>query len=58
VLAPPLLRAAALLPTDNLRVDIHPSDLDHPRHMLALEWALGRHGSRRRAVTYGELVGV
>ena len=37
--------------------DIHPTDLQHPHHMMALEWVLGRVGSRR-AVTYRELAGV
>ncbi len=56
--SPALLRIAALLPTGNLRIDVHPGDLDHPRHMLALEWVLGRNGTRRRAVTYGQLAGL
>jgi predicted deacetylase len=56
-LGPPLVRLGALLPTATLRVDLHPADLDHPRHMLALEWALARNGTRRRAVTYRELAG-
>jgi hypothetical protein len=56
--SPALLRLGALLPTSTLRVDVHPSDLAHARHMLALEWVLAREGSSRAAVTYGELVGV
>ena len=57
VLSPPLLRMGALLCSGALRVDVHPADLDHPRHMMALEWVLGRNGTRRAAVTYGELAG-
>jgi predicted deacetylase len=56
-LGPPLVRLGALLPTATLRVDLHPADLDHARHMLALEWVLARNGTRRRAVTYRELAG-
>jgi hypothetical protein len=58
VLSPPLLRAGSLLPMSTLRVDLHPADLRHPRHMLALEWVLSRNGSRRTAITYRELAGV
>jgi predicted deacetylase len=56
-LSPPLVRLGALLPTSTLRVDVHPADLQFPRHMLALESVLGRVGTRRTAVTYRELVG-
>jgi hypothetical protein len=52
------VRAGSLLPTRTLRLDVHPADLGHPRHMLALEWVLGRRGERRRAVTYRELAGL
>ena len=54
-LSPPLVRAGSLLPTHTLRVDVHPSDLQHPRHMMALEWVLARNGGRRSAVTYEQL---
>src|SRR5580692_10401689 len=57
-LSPSLVRASALLPTSTLRVDLHPSDLRHPRHMLALEWVLTRSSPRRSAITYRELAGV
>jgi predicted deacetylase len=57
VLSPPLVRAGSLLPTQTLRLDLHPDDLRHPRHMLALEWVLSRCGSRRTAVTYRQLAG-
>jgi predicted deacetylase len=56
-LAPALVRAGALIAGGVLRLDLHPSDLDHTRHMLALEWVLG-HAHRRHAVTYDELAGV
>ncbi len=54
-MSPPLVRVGSLLPTDTLRVDLHPADLHHPRHMLALEWVLARNAGRRAAVTYREL---
>ncbi|HMD56085.1 MAG TPA: DUF2334 domain-containing protein [Solirubrobacteraceae bacterium] len=57
-ISPPLLRAGSLLPTSALRLDLHPSDLSNPRHMLALEWVLSRNGERRTAITYRELAGV
>jgi predicted deacetylase len=54
---PTLVRAGAALAGPVLRVDLHPSDLEHPRHMLALEWVLN-HAHGRTAVTYDELAGV
>jgi uncharacterized protein len=54
-LSPTLLRAGALAAGGTLRLDLHPSDLDHPSHMLALEWVLRRAAGRREAVTYDEL---
>jgi predicted deacetylase len=54
-LSPALLRAGALLSGSTLRLDLHPSDLDDPRHMLALEWVLKRTASNRAAVTYEQL---
>jgi predicted deacetylase len=56
-LSPPLIRAGSLVCGRTLRVDVHPRDLQHPRHMLALEWVLGRAGSRREAITYDQLLG-
>ncbi|MGP0100380.1 MAG: DUF2334 domain-containing protein [Solirubrobacteraceae bacterium] len=56
--SPALVRAGSLLPTGTLRLDLHPADLQNPRHMMALEWVLGRSGSRRTAITYRELAGV
>jgi len=55
VLSPTLIRAGGLLCGNTLRLDLHPSDLQHPRHMLALEWVLQRAGGRREAITYDEL---
>jgi predicted deacetylase len=55
LLSPSLVRLGALLPTSVLRLDLHPADLDHPRHMLALERVLARNAGRRSAVTYEEL---
>ncbi len=54
-LSPALLRAGALASGATLRLDLHPSDLDHPSHMLALEYVLKHSASRREAVTYDEL---
>jgi predicted deacetylase len=54
--SPLLVRAGALMAPRTLRLDVHPSDLDHPRRMLALEWAL-RHSSRgREAITCEQLL--
>ena len=57
LLSPPLLRVGSMLPTSTLRVDLHPADLRHPRHMMALEWVLER-AQCRQAVTYRQLAGV
>ena len=54
-LSPALLRAGALVSGATLRLDLHPSDLDRPNHMLALEWVLQRSASSRKAVTYEQL---
>jgi predicted deacetylase len=56
VLSPALIRAGSVLCGRTLRLDLHPADLQHPRHMLALEWALARSGRRREAITYDELL--
>ena len=53
-LSPAFVRTAALTAGSTLRLDLHPSDLDHTRHMLALEAVL-RGARRRRAITYDEL---
>ena len=54
-LSPALLRAGALVSGATLRLDLHPSDLDDPSHMLALEWVLKRSARTREAVTYEQL---
>jgi predicted deacetylase len=54
-ISPALLRVGALASGTTLRLDLHPSDLDHAGHMLALEWVLKRAGSTREAVTYEQL---
>jgi len=54
-LSPVLIRAGSLLCGNTLRLDLHPADLQHPRHMLALEWVLQRAGGRREAITYDDL---
>ncbi len=54
-LSPSLIRAGSLLPGEHLRLDLHPSDLERPRHMMALERVLARAGGRRTAITYNEL---
>jgi uncharacterized protein len=55
VLSPALLRAGALISGTTLRLDLYPSDLEHPNHMLALEWVLKRSACTREAVTYEQL---
>ncbi len=54
-LSPSLVRAGGLFQNEHLRLDLHPSDLERPRHMMALERVLSRAGSRRTAITYNEL---
>ena len=56
LISPSLVRAGSLLCGETMRLDLHPADLQHPRHMLALEWVLGRAGQRREAITYDELL--
>jgi predicted deacetylase len=55
-LSPSLIRAGGLLCGRTLRLDLHPADLQHPRHMMALEWVLDRAGGRREAITYDQLI--
>jgi predicted deacetylase len=55
-LAPSLIRTGSVLCGETMRLDLHPSDLEHPRYMMALEWVLGRAGHRRQAITYDELL--
>lgn len=52
--SPLLIRAMSLAGGSLLRLDLHPADLDHSRHMLALDAVLTRAG-RRTAVTYDDL---
>jgi predicted deacetylase len=54
--SPALVRTGAMLAGDTLRLDLHPTDLQHPRHMLALERVLARAAPRRAAITYDELL--
>ena len=50
------MRGGALLAGDLLRLDVHPADLDHPRHIGAVEGVLKRARRRvREAVTYDDL---
>jgi predicted deacetylase len=52
--SPPLVRAGAALSGELLRLDMHPADIDHRRHVAALEHVL-RRARRRTAVTYDDL---
>jgi predicted deacetylase len=52
--SPALVRAGAALSGKVLRLDLHPADFDHPRHVLALERVLKR-ARGRVAVTYDDL---
>lgn len=52
--SPGLVRAGALAAGSLLRLDLHPADLDHPRHIGAVEGVLQR-ARRRVAVTYDEI---
>jgi predicted deacetylase len=53
-LSPTLVRAGALGAGRVLRLDLHPADFEHWRHVRAVESVL-RHAGRRTAVTYDEL---
>ena len=55
-LSPLLIRTGSILGASTMRLEVHPSDLDHPRHMLALEWVLRRTQQRREAITYEGLL--
>jgi predicted deacetylase len=52
--SPALIRAGAALSGKVLRLDLHPADFDHPRHVLAVERVL-RRAKDRVAVTYDDL---
>jgi predicted deacetylase len=56
LLTPSLIRLGSAVCEGTLRLDLHPSDLAHPRPMRALESALGGVWRRREAVTYDQLV--
>jgi hypothetical protein len=53
--SPLAVRAGAALAGSTLRLDLHPADFEHPRHVLALESVLRRAG-QRKALTYDELL--
>jgi predicted deacetylase len=52
--SPSLVRAGALIAGSTMRLDLHPADLDHPRHVMALERVLKR-ARRRTSVTLSQL---
>jgi predicted deacetylase len=52
--SPTFMRAGAALSGPLLRLDLHPADFDHPRHVQAVERVL-RQAQGRLAVTYDEL---
>jgi predicted deacetylase len=54
--SPPLVRAAARIPGEVMRLDVHPADFDHVGHVAMLECLLAS-ARGRRAVTYDELLG-
>jgi predicted deacetylase len=54
--SPWLVRAGALGAGKLMRLDLHPADLDHPRHIGAVEGVLKRARRHvRQAVTYDDL---
>jgi hypothetical protein len=56
LVSPWLVRGGALGAGKLLRLDLHPVDLDHPRHIGAVEGVLKRARRRlRQAVTYDDL---
>jgi predicted deacetylase len=52
--SPLIVRAGATVCGQLLRLDLHPADFDHPRHVLAVERVL-RRAHDRVAVTYDDL---
>jgi len=54
-LSPAFARATAWGAGELLRLDVHPADFDHPRHVRALEAVLARSAGRR-SVTYDDVV--
>ena len=55
ILSPAAVRALSVIPSEVMRIDVHPTDFDHPLHVATLEWLLER-AARRQAVTYDELI--
>jgi predicted deacetylase len=53
-LSPGFVRAGARVANGTMRLDLHPADFDHPRHVLALDAAL-RRAAPRRTITYDDL---
>jgi predicted deacetylase len=53
-LSPGFVRGGARLANGTMRLDLHPADFDHPRHVRALDVAL-RRAARRDAITYDDL---
>ncbi|MGA2009207.1 MAG: DUF2334 domain-containing protein [Solirubrobacteraceae bacterium] len=54
--SPAVVRAAARATGPIMRIDVHPADFDHPRHVATLE-ALLERARGRRAITYDEIGG-
>lgn len=54
LLSPPFVRLAGGSDGRLLRLDVHPADFDHPRHVAALDLVLAAQ-RRRHAVTYDDL---
>jgi len=54
--SPALVRVGAAVAGTVMRLDLHPADLDHPRHIGAVERVL-RRARGRTPVTYDELAG-
>jgi predicted deacetylase len=52
--SPAFMRAGAALSGRVLRLDLHPADFDHPRHVIAVERVL-RRAQARVSVTYDDL---
>jgi hypothetical protein len=50
------VRAGALTAGRLLRLDLHPADFEHTRHVLALESVLRQAQRRREPVTYDDIV--
>jgi predicted deacetylase len=55
-LSPVLIRAGSLLGGNTIRLDLHPSDVQHTRYMMALERAFTRTEHQHEAITYDELL--